>query len=150
MSPKILASFLAGGGQQQTATQVDSEDDLSIAFIYHTRAYFKNALNRLLEETLNFYGIAENIKVDFASPSLLNKDRLIERVKSELEAGLIDVDDAIRTIYPDLDEESLQDKIEKAKSVQKQKEEEAFTEMNDEGLFGETKLDTNGSTFPTK
>lgn len=151
MSPKILASFLAGGGQQQTATQVDSEDDLSIAFIYHTRAYFKNALNRLLEETLNFYGIPNNIKIDFASPSLLNKDRLIDRVSRELDAGLIDIEDAIRTIYPDLDEEALQDKIEKGKQAQEQRELNQFNEMNDDGSFGleEKQPDLEGSTYPT-
>ena len=153
MSPKILASFLAGSGQQQTATQVDSEDDLSIAFIYHTRAYFKNALNKLLEETLNFYGIANNIKIDFASPSLLNKDRLIDRVSRELDAGLIDIEDAIRTIYPDLDEEALQDKIEKAKVVQHEKQQSQFNEMNFDGTFGneqyEEPKDVEGTTYPT-
>ena len=151
MSPKILASFLAGGGQQQTATQVDSEDDLSIAFIYHTRAYFKNALNKLLEETLNFYGIPENIKIDFASPSLLNKDRLIDRVSRELDAGLIDIEDAIRTIYPDLDEEALQDKIDKAKVVQEQKKVEQQNEFDwANGGFEENQpKDIEGTTFPT-
>ena len=153
MSPKILASFLAGGGQQQTATQVDSEDDLSIAFVYHTRSYFKNALNELLEKTLNFMGVPNNIKIDFASPSLLNKDRLIERVSRELESGLIDIEDAIRTIYPDLDEEALQDKIEKAKVSQQQKQEEQFNEMNFDGTFGnqenEEPKDVEGTTYPT-
>ena len=150
MSPKILASFLAGSGAQQTATQVDSEDDLSIAFIYHTRAYFKNALNRLLEETLNFMGIPNNIKIDFASPSLLNKDRLIERVTKELDAGLIDIEDAIRTIYPDLDEEALQDKIEKGKVAQQERKQNEINEMNFDGTFGdEEPNDVEGTTYPT-
>lgn len=137
MSPKILASFLAGAGAQQTATQVDSEDDLAIAFVYHTRAYFKNALNKLLETTLNFYGIPNNVKIDFASPSLLNKDRLLNRVTGELQAGLIDIEDAIRTIYPDLDEEALQAKIEKAKAQQKELSLQQMTEFNNEGTFGD-------------
>lgn len=136
MSPKILASFLAGAGAQQTATQVDSEDDLAIAFVYHTRAYFKDALNKLLETTLNFMGIPNNITIDFASPSLLNKDRLINRVTNELQAGLIDVEDAIRTIYPDLDEPALRDKIEKAQAAQKQLQDQMMTEMNPDGSFG--------------
>lgn len=151
MSPKILASFLAGSGAQQTATQVDSEDDLSIAFIYHTRAYFKNALNKLLEATLNYMGIPNNIKIDFASPSLLNKDRLIDRVSKELETGLIDIEDAIRTIYPDLDEEAIQEKIEKGKAAQEQRISDQFNEMNDDGSFGfeEKQQDMEGTTYPT-
>lgn len=146
MSPKILASFLANGAAQMTATQVDSEDDLSIASIYHTRSYFKNALNKLLEETLNFYGKPSNIKIDFASPSLLNKDRLLNRVTTELDAGLIDIEDAIRTIYPDLDEPAIQSKIEKAKAQQAQMMMSDLTEMNADGSFGIPDEDLDGTT----
>lgn len=135
MSPKILASFLANGSAQMTATQIDSEDDMSIATIYHTRAYFENALNKALETTLNFYGISTNIKIGFASPSLLNKDRLLERINKEMEIGLIDVEDAIREYYSDCDEEELQSKILKAREIAKQNQLAQQVEMNDEGNF---------------
>ena len=150
MSPKILASFLAGSGAQQTATQVDSEDDLALAFVYHTRAYFKNPLNKLLETTLNFMGIPNNVKIDFASPSLLNKDRLINRVTNELQAGLIDVEDAIRTIYPDLDEPALRDKIDKAKAAQEELKKQMITDFNPDGSFGDEQQkedELDGSTL---
>lgn len=137
MSVKVLASFLANGAAQMTATQVDSEDDLSVATIVHTRAYFKNAINKLLETTLNFYGKKVNIKLDFASPSLLNRDRLLERIRGELEAGLIDIEDAIRELNPDLDEEALQAKIDKAIAKQQQDMMMAQSEMNMEGSFDE-------------
>ena len=136
MSPKILASFLANGATQMTATQIDSEDDMSIATIYHTRSYFENALNAALETTLNFYGFTANIKVGFSSPSLLNKDRLLERINKELEMGLIDIEDAIRDYFGDLDEDALQSKISKAKELQAQMQMQQLTEMNPDGTFG--------------
>lgn len=142
MSPKILSSFLAVGAAQMTATQVDSEDDMSIAFIYHTRSYFVEALNRLLETTLNFYGKESNIELSFASPSLINKDRILNRTMTKLEAGLIDLDDAIREINPDLDEEAIQDKVARAKQQQQENMLNAMTEFNDEGSFG----DLDGTT----
>ena len=145
MSPKILASFLANGSAQMTATQIDSEDDMSIATIYHTRAYFENALNKALETTLNFYGIDTNIKIGFASPSLLNKDRLLERINKEMEMGLIDVEDAIREYYSDLDEEALQSKISKAKEIQKQNQLAQQVYMNDEGTFDDGSSDSDNS-----
>ena len=147
MSPKILASFLANGATQMTATQVDSEDDLSIAFIYHTRAYFKNALNQLLETTLNFYGIPNNVLIDFASPSLLNKDRLLNRVTGELQAGLIDMEDAVRTLNPDLDEEALQAKIEKAQAQQQQMMMDSMTELGPDGNPVLPEDDLDGTTL---
>lgn len=136
MSPKILASFLANGAAQMTATQIDSEDDMSIATIYHTRSYFENALNAALETTLNFYGFTANIKVGFSSPSLLNKDRLLERINKEMEMGLIDIEDAIRDYFGDLDEDALQSKINKAKQLQAQMQMQQLTEMNPDGSFG--------------
>ena len=141
MSPKILSSFLAQGAQM-TATQIDSEDDMCIAFIAHTRAYFKNAINELLETTLNYYGYSANVEADFASPSLLNKDRLLDRTIKMLENGLIDIEEALRLMNPDMDEEALQQKIEIAK---KQREEMMLsnqTEFNQEGGF-----DLGGTTY---
>ena len=136
MSPKILSSFLATGAAQMTATQIDSEDDMSIAFIYHTRAYFKNSLNKLLETTLNFMGIETNLTIDFASPSLINKDRLLDRVIRQREAGFIDTEEAIRTLNPDLEEEAIQRKIDKALEFEQQMQMAQINEMNDDGTFG--------------
>lgn len=133
MSVKVLASFLANGAAQMTATQVDSEDDLSVATIVHTRAYFEDAINKALETTLNFMGIENNFKIGFASPSLLNKDRLLNRIVEELNNGLIDIEDAIRELNPDLDEEALQLKIEKAKINQQAMLMQNMTELGPDG-----------------
>lgn len=124
MSPKILASYLAQGSAQQTATQIDSEDDQSIAFINLCRSYFSEQINSLLELTMNFYGKPANVSVKFASPSLLNKDRLMKRVIEELNEGLIDVEQAIRELNPDDDEETLQVKIAKATKSHEEKEQQ--------------------------
>lgn len=155
MSPKILSSFLATGQAQMTATQVDSEDDVSIAFISHTRAYFKDALNKLLEITLNYYGYPANVTIDFASPSLVNKDRILDRTIKELQEGLIDLDEAIRILNPDLDEVALQAKIESAKMQRDQMMMAQFNEMNQDGTFGAENNyedmggeNLNGSTAP--
>lgn len=136
VSPKILSSFLAQGTAQMTATQIDSEDDITIAFINAHRADFKEPINQLMETTMNFYGRKANISIDFASPSLINKDRLLERVAKELEAGLIDMDEAIRIMNPDLDEEKIQEKVEKAQAYQQQMMLQQMMEMNASGGFG--------------
>ena len=111
MSPKILASYLGNGRGNTTATEIDSEDDLSLSFIYTARSNFKDNINRLIETVMNYYGRPCNVLLDFSSPSVLNKDRLIDRVIKKLESGLTDVEDAVREIYPDLDEKQLQAKV---------------------------------------
>lgn len=147
MSPKILANFLTNGQAQMTATQIDSEDDSCIAFIYNTRSYFKAALNRLLKTTLHAMGLVDTITMDFASPSLLNKDRLLNRVTNELNVGLIDMEEAIRILNPDLEEGALKEKIEKAKQREAEMMMANMSLMNEDGTFGsEEKL--NGTTNP--
>lgn len=151
MSPKILASFLANGQAQMTATQIDSEDDISIAFINLHRSYFKQPINNLIELVLNYYGYEANIECRFASPSLINKDRLLNRVLQELQAGLIDLEDAIREMNPDLDEESLQTKISKAMAWQQQQMLMGMSGMNEVGGgfgFGADADALKGSSIP--
>lgn len=155
MSPKILSSFLAQGTAQMTATQIDSEDDLSIAFINLHRSYFKDPINRLMETTLNYYGKKANVDIDFASPSLINKDRLLDRTLKELEAGLIDIEEAVRIMNPDLDEEKIQEKVQKAVQHQQEMMMQQMYEMNASGGFGNNYDDLggenlNGSTNPVQ
>ena len=147
MSPKILSSFLAQGQAQMTATQIDSEDDISIAFITQTRANFKGAINRLLETTLNVYGYTHDVDIQFASPSIVNKDRILDRVLKKLEAGLIDIEEAIREINPDEDEETIQAKVDAAKQQQAMQMLLAQQEMNDEGGFQNNDEDLGGANL---
>lgn len=147
MSPKILASFLAQGAVQMTATQIDSEDDMSVSFINTTRSYFEAPLNRLLETTMNYYGLPSDVKVGFASPSILNKDRLLARVEKELELGLIDIDEAVRKTNPDLGEEALKARIDQAKKAQAQRQASTLAEMGWDGGFADAE-DAKGTTEP--
>ena len=147
MSPKVLASFLAQGTVQMTATQIDSEDDISIAFINDKRSNFKAAINRLIETTLNYYGKPHNVEIQFASPSLVNKDRILDRVIKKLQAGLCTLDDAVREINPDLDEKTIQSKVDELKAEQLKAQLAALTEMNPEGGFGNNYDDLGGDNL---
>ena len=147
MSPKVLASFLAQGTVQMTATQIDSEDDISVAFINDKRANFVGAINRIIETVLNYYGRPHNVEVKFASPSLINKDRILDRVIKKLQAGLCTLEDAIREINPDLDEKTIQSKIDELKKEQLQAQIAALTQMNQEGGFGNNYEDLGGQNL---
>lgn len=143
MSPKIIASYLSQGTAQQTATQIDSEDDITIAFINTERSYFKESLNRLLETTLNFYGRPTNISLEFSSPSVVNKDRLLQRTQTMLDMGLIDIEEAVRIMNPDLEEDALQSKIQKAIGLYNEKKNEMQSGFDEFGDFDVGKNDGN-------
>lgn len=111
--PKILNAALATYGGA-TATQIDSEDDAGLAFIYQHRHYFRGAVNRIAKTCFNVLGIQNEIDVEFGSPSIVNKDRLINRNIKLYQSGLISAEEAVRNINPDDDETSLLPKIKSA------------------------------------
>lgn len=111
--PKILNAALATYGGA-TATQIDSEDDAGLAFIYQHRHYFRGAVNRIAKTCFNVLGLQNEIDVEFGSPSIVNKDRLINRNIKLYQSGLISAKEAVRNINPDDDETSLLPKIKSA------------------------------------
>lgn len=143
MSPKVLSSFLVNGQANMTATQIDSEDDASISFIMLERSYFVEPINRLLETTLNYMGISTNLNVKFSTPSLVNKDRVIARQKELLDSGLTSLEDAIREIYPDLEEEQLQKKVQDAMKKQQEMQDTNNFFKQDNNDFNDTMLDND-------
>lgn len=147
MSPKVLSSYLVQGSTQMTATQIDSEDDISIAFIEEHRSSIVPVINELIEETLNYYGHDANVNIDFASPSLVNKDRLLDRAIKMLDAGLIDVEEAIHMIFPDEDEETLESKVQAAKNKQEAMMMASYQDMNSDGTFGNNYEDNGGANL---
>ena len=135
VSPRAIASYLIQNGEK-TDDQIQSEDDTVTQWIKAHREDYIAGLNRIIECVLNSQGYTENVEVRFASDGLLKGDKQLESVKTRLEMGVIDIEDAVRELNPDLDEEQLRRKIEKAKAIQNQKVMDSFNEMNLDGTFG--------------
>lgn len=142
VSPRAIASFLIQNGEK-TDDQIQSEDDTVTQWIKSHREDYLTGLNRIIECVLNSQGKSENVEVRFASDGLLKGDKQLESVRARLEMGVIDIEDAVRELNPDLDEEQLKVKIAKAQKQQEQMSLNNFTEMNPDGSFGEEKEDNN-------
>lgn len=143
MSPRVIASYLVQGNEK-TAEQTHSEDDTITEWIKVHRQDYIEVLNDIIETVLNFYGYSDNVEVRFASDGLVSNERQIELIKSKLEIGVIDLEDAVREIYPDLDEVQLDDKIARAKAQQQQNQEmqqNQFDELYGDGLDGNAAQD---------
>ena len=72
-------------------------------------------------------------------------DRLLDRVTRALEAGLMDEEEAIRTLNPDLEEEKIQEKIDKFREKQQQM---MMSNMFDMGASGDFPIDNLGGPGP--
>jgi hypothetical protein len=132
MSAKTIAGYLEGGMQQKTATEIDAEDDSTIAFIEIKRGIFEKSLNKIMEVVTNFYGFSDNVEIRFATPSLVNQDKVIERAVRLLESGLADEEEALKMIYPDDDERQINERVEKMKEKRQQMQQERM--MNPYGI----------------
>ncbi len=108
MSPKTIASYLEDNSSQKTATEIDAEEDSTLSYIEIHRGIIEGPINNIIDIVLNHKGKAASVKVKFATPSLVNKDKIIDRVIRLLEAGLITKQQAIKDIYPDDDEGQLE------------------------------------------
>lgn len=148
VAPRLLASYITSSGTK-TDDEVQSEDDNITQWIKNERQDYIKGLNNIIECVLNHQGFASNVNVRFASDGLLKTQQQLDNIKSRLELGMIDIEDAIREYYPDLSEQQLQQKIEKAKAreqaqldQQQAQFERAFENENDneeeQGLEEET------------
>lgn len=138
MSPRVIASYLVNGNEK-TAEQTHSEDDTITEWVKSHRQDYIYNLNKLIEDVLTFEGIVDNVEVRFASDGLVNTERQLENIGKKMELGLIDLEDAVREIYPDLDEVQIQDKIAKAqrqKAENEQAQMKQFDEMYGDELDG--------------
>jgi len=136
VSPKMFASYLAQGQAQKTATEVDAEDDISMAYIYQQREHFIAPITRLIERVLLYYNKSTKIKVRFGTPSLENKDKKQKRILEQLQVGIIDLEEAIRQLYPDKDEDAIKCMVIKAREQQQDNDRRKAVFVSTSGQYG--------------
>lgn len=111
MSPRTLASYLGNDGAQKTATEIDAENDATLSFIDFERNNLGTVLDKVIEHVLNFEGKANNVSVQFATPAIVNMDKIIERATLLKEHGLIDLKEAIKMCFPDETEDKIMERV---------------------------------------
>lgn len=131
MSPKTIASYLSAGQVQKTATEVDSEDDATISYIQIQRSHLIEPINRFIENVLNYKGKSSDVVALFATPSLVNKDKIIDRAIKLYQSGFVNELEALQMIYPEETNDNL-----KAKALEFAKRENEKKTMNPFNMGG--------------
>lgn len=116
LSSSTLANHLAYN-TSKTATEVNQETDTTSVTIRNKRKLAERAINALLCEVAKYYGYADKIKI------VWNKDGMStltyrKEIIDEYNAGLIPMEDAIRKLYPELNEYKIDEWVAKLESVQ--------------------------------
>lgn len=131
VSPSMLATYLTNQGQK-TDDQIQSEDNSITQWIKSRRQDYESGLNRIIETVLNHQGISDNVKIRFASDGLVKGDKQLANIRERLSLGMLTIEDAIREYYPDLNEEQLQEKINKALAERNRIEQQQLQTLNEE------------------
>lgn len=109
MSPKVIASYLVDFNQNisRTATEVQSDDDGAYLFSDRIRRFIEPTLNRLIKTVCGFYGLSQDIKIEFCANRTIDRKRLLDNVLEEYNAGFIDLRMALTKLNEEYTEEEI-------------------------------------------
>lgn len=134
MSPRTVASYLPGASTQVTATEINADYDITLAYIEYHRSILEQPLNEMLEDVCNFMGMADSVAIQFATPNLVNKNEVLNRVKAEYADGAISEEEYLQAIFPDDDYSTIAEKAEKMRNrIQERSSFSAFQQQDDGG-----------------
>lgn len=134
LSARVLASYLDNDGASKTATEMEQDSDSVCAWVEEHRQDIEPSINKMLNRITHFYGLVGEVEVSFATPSLVNKDLVLERAIKKYTMGLQDLKDTLKEIYPDLDDKQIDEKVKRAKERQKEivNQQDIFNNLDNE------------------
>jgi len=120
ISGSDLASFLkdASGGSK-TATQIASESQKTVAYIYDKRDIFKNAFMPFIKRWRDFYNQPDDITLKFSSQNMVNKLVSLEELRVYKELGM-STEDLFKLINPDKDDNQIKEMVDRKFEEQRQ------------------------------
>lgn len=116
MSPKVIASFLGKEAVEKTATEVVNDDDSTIEWVKIQRSIFKPKFDELIEAVLSKEGRMGNVIVRFGSIGSKPRKQKLEEIAIMLKYHLTTREEAMREIYEEMDENQLNDLINKSQA----------------------------------
>ena len=129
ISPRVLSSYLDNSANQRTATEINEESDTASEWIETHRSDYEDTLNEIINLVLRLNGYTDEVQIKFATPSLVNKDRIIQRMTSLRDNGFVDDKTALKEIFPDLDNKTIETYLENAEKQRKEREKEQLANM---------------------
>lgn len=132
MSPKVIASFLGKEMVEKTATEVNSDDDATIEWVKIQRSIFKPKFDRLLEAMLSKEGRIGNVVVRFGSIGAKPRKSKLDELAIMLKYHLTTREEAMREIFEEMDENQLNELIEKS-NEEKEKDSVLLPNLEDYG-----------------
>lgn len=107
-----IYSDLYEGSAQKTATQVSIEQSNTALYIINKRKIFIGTLNRMIHDILLFYGIKDNVTLEFTEPGTTNTVIMTDTITKQKAAGLISDYAALKALNPTTPEDNIVQELE--------------------------------------
>jgi len=119
VSGSDMFSYLrdASGGSK-TATQIAAESQKTISYIEEKRSIIVNAIQPFVNLWKQFYNEADELAVRFSSQNMVNKMVTIDEIRMKKEIGIATYD-ILKELYPDYDDEQINEMVERRFDEQK-------------------------------
>lgn len=120
VSPKTISPDLIGSlASRKTSTEVEEESERTDDFVNYARQDITFIVNEMLSCALIFMGYDKDAcSFDFQKVSANTKERVQTRVLAQLSYGLIDTREALSQLYPEADENRLDEMVKRANEQQ--------------------------------
>jgi len=157
ISEKIASTIGVGGsdifsylkdasGAAKTATQIADESRKTLSFVEEKREIIIAEFDKVLKDWIDFYKRDDEIRIKFSSQNLVNKLVTLDETRVLKEIGLSSFD-LFKQIYPDKDDEQIQEMVERKFTEMKRIKEINISVENDQ--FEQRMLKINGRKEPS-
>lgn len=137
ISPSTFASYLQDASNR-TAREISAEESATTLFVENKREAVISAINELLHDVTNYYGKIDDVVARFSKAGQTNYNLLIENTIKLYQSGLIDLEQAVSTVNPQLDTAQIKKIVERIKAEQ---DEKRASEQN--SIFGNMDFGTD-------
>lgn len=136
VSANTLSSHLASDSANKTVAEIASENNKTTNMVENKRSLISQGLEPIFEELTAFLGINGKVKIRWSKSGLTNLRNLTELVVMQYREGLLSLEEAIKDLHPDWNEEQLASEIQRLRET-KEAEAERKSLFDKEDYFNE-------------
>lgn len=102
ISPSSFASYLQDGSNR-TAREISAEESATTLYVENKREIILNTINDLLHDITDYYGKTDDVMARFSKAGQTNYNLLVENTIRLYQSGLMDLEQALSAVNPQLD-----------------------------------------------
>ncbi len=135
VSANTLSSHLASDAANKTVAEIASENNKTTNMVENKRALISQGLEPIFDEITRFLGLNGSVKIRWSKSGLTNMRNLVELVTMQYREGLLSLEEAVKDLHPDWNEEQIASEVGRLKAAKQEERSESLFDEKD--YFGD-------------